>query len=324
MRGEIEKMKRLMATAGRARRTLVFLGVILTLLVVALAYSDVRSLTGQYKDLAAEMGRSFFAAIDTMREWNLKHGGIYVRAGGDVQPSPYLPESVRKTVTVQGESLTLVSHAHMTRLISELLTNQRGIHLHIASLRPIRPGNSPDSWERHALAHFAQGSSEEYDIFGEGREAEFKYMAPLRMRPACLLCHQETGDTETVRGGISVSFSYDPFLKVLAVERRKVLLTYAVFLAVGLMGLLLMGRKLVQSIDALQDLVLRIRRLEGLLPICAHCKKIRLQGADRSVPESWIAVEKYIADRTDAEFTHGLCPTCVKEFYPQHDFKKGG
>ncbi len=317
-------MNRMMETADQARRTLVFLGVILTLLVVASAYFDVRTLAVQYKDLAAEMGRSFFAAIDTMREWNLKHGGIYVRAGEGVQPSPYLTESVRNAVTTRGEPLTLVSHAHMTRLISELLTNQRGIHLHIASLTPIRPGNLPDSWERHALAHFAQGSSEEYDIVGGGREAEFKYMAPLHMRPACLACHQEKGDIEAVRGGISVSFSYDPFLRVLAAERRKILLTYAVCLSVGLVGLALVGRKLVQSIDALQDSLLHIKRLEGLLPICSHCKKIRLRGADRSLPESWIAVEKYIADHTDAEFTHGLCPTCVREFYPEHELKKSG
>ncbi len=317
-------MNRLMATASRARRTLVFLGVILILPVVASAYFDLRTLAEQYKDLAAEMGRSFFAAIDTMREWNLDHGGIYVRSDKGVPPSPYLPESIRNALTVQGDSLTLVSHAHMTRLLSELLTNQRGIHLHITSLRPIRPGNSPDSWERHVLVHFAQGSNEEYDVVDGGRDAEFRYMAPLRMKPACLPCHHESQGFETVRGGISVAFSYDPFLRVLAVERKKLLLTYAVFLSVGLVGLVLMGRKLVQNVDALQNSLLRIKRLEGLLPICAHCKKIRLQGADRSMPESWIAVEKYIADHTDAEFTHGLCPTCVREFYPEHELKKGG
>ena len=47
-----------------------------------------------------------------------------------------------------------------------------------------------------------------------------------------------------------------------------------------------------------------VRKLEGLLPICSYCKKIR--GAN----DSWQQIESYIAQRSDAEFSHGICPEC--------------
>ncbi len=53
-----------------------------------------------------------------------------------------------------------------------------------------------------------------------------------------------------------------------------------------------------------------IRTLQGLLPICAHCKSIR---DDQGL---WRRVEAYLAERTDATFTHGLCPDCIRKLYP--------
>lgn len=50
-------------------------------------------------------------------------------------------------------------------------------------------------------------------------------------------------------------------------------------------------------------------RLEGLLPICAGCKRIR-DGV------TWIAVEEYVAARTEAAFSHGICPQCRDRLYP--------
>jgi sigma-B regulation protein RsbU (phosphoserine phosphatase) len=51
-----------------------------------------------------------------------------------------------------------------------------------------------------------------------------------------------------------------------------------------------------------------IRQLEGLLPICAYCKKIR-DDEDR-----WHPVESYISTRTDVSFSHGYCPECMEKY----------
>ena len=65
--------------------------------------------------------------------------------------------------------------------------------------------------------------------------------------------------------------------------------------------------------SALQSALEEIRTLRGIIPICANCKKIR---DDRGF---WNQVENYISDRTEARFSHGVCPDCVKILYPDLD-----
>ncbi len=54
----------------------------------------------------------------------------------------------------------------------------------------------------------------------------------------------------------------------------------------------------------LQEALERVRILRGLIPMCGHCKKIR---DDQGY---WQQVERYIEERSEAAFTHGLCPDC--------------
>ena len=64
-------------------------------------------------------------------------------------------------------------------------------------------------------------------------------------------------------------------------------------------------------IEELTEALRNIKTLRGLLPICASCKKIR---DDRGY---WQKVESYIAEHTNAAFTHGLCPDCLDKLYPE-------
>lgn len=61
-----------------------------------------------------------------------------------------------------------------------------------------------------------------------------------------------------------------------------------------------------------------IDRLEALLPICASCKRVRTMGSDPDAPESWQPIEAYIAAKTRTEFSHGICPSCMVQLYPEH------
>lgn len=63
-------------------------------------------------------------------------------------------------------------------------------------------------------------------------------------------------------------------------------------------------------IAALEDALAHIKTLRGLLPICASCKKIR---DDHGY---WTQVEAYLSARSDVEFTHSICPDCMKALYP--------
>lgn len=66
-----------------------------------------------------------------------------------------------------------------------------------------------------------------------------------------------------------------------------------------------------QLISDLQHALGQVKTLRGLLPICAHCKKIR---DDRGY---WNQIEAYIRSHTDADFSHGICPDCLHKLYPQ-------
>ena len=63
-------------------------------------------------------------------------------------------------------------------------------------------------------------------------------------------------------------------------------------------------------INELQVALEKIKTLKGLLPICAHCKKIRNDDG------YWQQIEVYIHEHSEADFTHGICPDCMKELYP--------
>ena len=55
-----------------------------------------------------------------------------------------------------------------------------------------------------------------------------------------------------------------------------------------------------------------IKQLRGMLPICASCKKIR---DDKGY---WSQIETYIKKHSEAEFTHGICPECMRKLYPEY------
>ncbi len=64
-------------------------------------------------------------------------------------------------------------------------------------------------------------------------------------------------------------------------------------------------------IQQLEQALHQVKQLSGLLPICSSCKKIRdHQG-------SWHPIETYISSRTEANFSHGLCPNCIADYYPE-------
>ncbi|MBM4309479.1 MAG: response regulator [Deltaproteobacteria bacterium] len=64
-------------------------------------------------------------------------------------------------------------------------------------------------------------------------------------------------------------------------------------------------------INELEQALKHIRRLQGILPICMHCHKIR---DDREI---WQRLEEYIAEHTEAMLSHSLCPDCMRTHYPQ-------
>ncbi len=64
-------------------------------------------------------------------------------------------------------------------------------------------------------------------------------------------------------------------------------------------------------IEDLQKALSEVKKLSGFLPICASCKKIR---DDKGY---WSEVERYIGEHSEAQFSHGICPDCIRKLYPE-------
>ena len=79
------------------------------------------------------------------------------------------------------------------------------------------------------------------------------------------------------------------------------------------------GRRVVELQSALANRVaeleaamVEIKSLQGILPICMHCHKIR---TDEKI---WQQLEAYISEHSKAKFSHGICPDCMKRLYPNY------
>jgi hypothetical protein len=101
-------------------------------------------------------------------------------------------------------------------------------------------------------------------------------------------------------------------------------LVVSVFLAVALAVFSFRRRRevrvsrdrLIRQNKELQTALNEIKQLRGIIPICSSCKKIRDDAG------FWHQVESYIHDHSEAEFSHSICPDCMKKLYP--DFVKNG
>lgn len=65
-------------------------------------------------------------------------------------------------------------------------------------------------------------------------------------------------------------------------------------------------------IAELQTALAKVKLLEGILPICSFCKKIR----DKN--DKWYTMEGYVTSHSEAQFSHTFCPDCAKEHYPEY------
>lgn len=95
-------------------------------------------------------------------------------------------------------------------------------------------------------------------------------------------------------------------------EARNLLLTFKDAIEAHL-ALVITMERLHNKNHELEHALSEVKRLQGLLPICAQCKKIR---DDKGY---WNQIEAYLMEHSVVRFSHGLCPACAKALYPDLD-----
>lgn len=79
--------------------------------------------------------------------------------------------------------------------------------------------------------------------------------------------------------------------------------------ALNALGVLSVLRR-VRLEAATSDVIGELKTLRGIIPICSHCRKLRSEVGD------WQQIERYFQARSEALFSHGICPDCLNEHYP--------
>lgn len=165
-------------------------------------------------------GRSIVETIVFARNWNARHGGVFVEKTPEIVASPFLADP--DIETRDGALYTLKNPSLMIREISEMITGEGTFQFHMASRKPLNPANAPDDFENRALLAFERGDTEAFVKEEQNGSILFRYMAPLFVEASCLECHARQGyGLGDVRGGISVRFSID---SVEAAQRKNLYL----------------------------------------------------------------------------------------------------
>ncbi|NLL17607.1 MAG: diguanylate cyclase [Clostridia bacterium] len=201
---------------------------IMAILVITFAY-EIAMIRRQTGILAVNTAKAYLATVVGIREWNARNDGVYVFAD-KVRSNPYLKDPLRDLETTEGYLLTKLNPAYMTRLLGEVTSESYGIGFRLTSLWPINPDNVPDKWEKEALKSFEQGEHNKWYEAGVIGDKQLRYMEPLFLTEECLACHGDQGyQVNELRGGISVSLPYEPFLSVQRSQMKSVVIRYAIF-----------------------------------------------------------------------------------------------
>lgn len=228
-----------------AQRTWWLLPLLLWTLVVGLSFFNHRNdIDKNAIEVASSGARNMFRMVVLTRAWNAQHGGVYVPVTETLKPNPALDHPRRDITTTDGQQLTMINPAFMTRLLSELAESQKVSAFHITSLKPIRPENAADGWERIALQAFENGVKEKIEVIAPANQpGQLRYMAPLPVVQACMYCHEKQGyKVGDIRGGISVTLPLDDIQAAAAPAKRESLITHLVaLLLVAISGWVLLN-----------------------------------------------------------------------------------
>jgi signal transduction histidine kinase/ActR/RegA family two-component response regulator len=190
-------------------------------------------------NVAASAARQNINKDVIYRSWASKHGGVYVPVTAETPPNPYLAHIPERDIsTPSGRKLTLINPAYMTRQVHELGNAGSGAKGHITSLKPLRPENAPDEWERAALGALERGESEVFAIETMDGESYLRLLRPLLTESGCLNCHAKQGyKTGDIRGGISVSLPWTPYAGAMRSQLLAILAGHGGIWLIGLLGL---------------------------------------------------------------------------------------
>jgi len=195
---------------------------------------------------AEYVARDYYRLNFFYRSWGARMGGIYVPAE-KVTPNPYLTVPRRDITADDGQKLTLVNPAYMTRMVFEDIqaASPDPIVSRLISIKPLNPQNAPDAWERENLEAFERGErTERSEVTTLHGKPYLRLISRFVTDQPCLKCHAHQGYKEgDVRGGITISVPLTKLYLQGKETRNNIISRYLVIWLIGIAGLVLMTRR---------------------------------------------------------------------------------
>jgi hypothetical protein len=235
--------------------------------------------------------------------WRTEDGRLWfptVRGVVAVDPArlprnPAAPPVVLERMTADNEEVDLSSPAR-------LAPRRQRLEFQYAALSFVAP-------ERIRYRYLLEGFDRDWVDAGAGHQAVYTRLPPGSYRFRVVAANADGAWNES---GAVYAFVLAPSFY----ETAWFWWLAALGLAVVAVGLHLWRVRRLQGHEEtlqrrIQEALAEIKVLSGLLPICASCKNVR---DDRGY---WNRIEVYIREHSEAEFTHGLCPGCLRKLYPE-------
>ena len=219
---------------------------------------------------ASEYAAAFTEKDILIRKWAASHGGVYVPVTDKTPPNPYLsflPNRDLKACDKSGNclQLTLMNPAYITRELYERFSPGTVIG-HITSMKPVRPENGPDVWEKRAMKQFETGTDSVKEIIETNGKAWFHYMIPFITEKPCLKCHANQGYREgDIRGGLHITFEMDKIFNDFNVHRNHILTVQLLVWLAGLAMLALVYQAMKAACEQKEKAAKEIKQREHFL-----------------------------------------------------------
>ena len=183
------------------------------------------------------------------RNWVSGLGGVYVKITEHSQPNPFLSMAHNRDIeTREGDNLTLVNPASMTRQVYALNNHESEIVNRITSLDLVNPDNAPDAWESETLMSMGRAGDLIHSAMVTRDGVEYaRTLVALKVEASCLDCHFDQGyKAGDIRGGLSVMIPFEPFLSAEWAESVYILML-AILLWLGGLGVIAFFAKQLDS-----------------------------------------------------------------------------
>jgi len=172
---------------------------------------------------------------------------------------------------------------------------------------PYHPGDNEHLWNSGLYCETVIRSRRELEVPDALADADWKDNPDVKLNMICYLGYPILTPSGEVFGTLCILDSearrYSPLQKELMVQFKELLESH--------LALFLANRELRDQVEQLSDLLAEVKTLRGIIPICSYCKKMRTDEG------FWDSVEHYIATRSEAGFTHSICPECMEKHFPK-------